>query len=229
MQRETWTPVNPDGSLDPDELRRPAETAEPTTWEVAIPPVGQPRIDALVYGLKSATRHERHRFTLTFQPYDSLLPETADLPGNVAIAVGPIRTQAEADEALPALLAVKAARREAVFAPRERVDLTRTGALGCSCEDEERCSGTCAFYRRAIDKTKRVDAVRVRGGEEPLHPAHVRALRDQAVTAGVPFSLSWGAWSWLTEPDALGKGGARVRLVGGAGCTLDGVDYPEAG
>jgi hypothetical protein len=258
MKREAWTPILPTGEIDAAELRRPAETAEPTTWEAQwIPGDGWDAAgDFALLDMARVTRaNPQHRFIFVAADpgkveawrrwsadEDDDNTAVPDFPENVTIAVGPIATQAEADRDLPALLGVKAALREAVFAPREAIDLARTGALGCSCEDEDRCSGTCAFYRYAADKTKRLDAVRVRGGETPILPAHVRALQEQAAAAGVPFSLAWGEWVPLGQTRCTAFGDVEMRCPFGriagvfaklgaarSGCALDGVDYPEEG
>lgn len=99
--------------------------------------------------------------------------------------------QEEADERIPLLLQCPAAVRwvsaEPLLGP---VDLKRTGALGCSCPDPERCSGTCPFYRHALDKGRRLDWI-VWGGESghDARPCDVQWIRDgvaQCREAGVP-------------------------------------------
>lgn len=110
---------------------------------------------------------------------------------NVWIGVS-VERQEEADERIPLLLQCPAAVRwvsaEPLLGP---VDLKRTGALGCSCSDPERwCSGTCPFYRHALDKGRRLDWI-VWGGESGhgARPCDVQWIRDGVTRcreAGVP-------------------------------------------
>lgn len=271
MNRQTWTPIRPDGSIDEAELRRPADTAEPTTWEAALfdatPHEFESDRVAAVFGV--AAFEQRHSFRLTLAdigratawfsgPYQGedctmwcaneacyRLPWSVrggirlrlccDWPlPNVTIVAGPITTQAEADTILPALLAVKAARREAVFAPREAIEVESCFLTG---EYAPRDFGGAM----AEEMGPRLDAVRVRGGDTPLHPAWVRALRDQARDAGVRFSLAWGTWAPLREiphsptlihtemycPFGPDGGVFTKQGPGWQCCTLDDVSYPE--
>jgi hypothetical protein len=115
--------------------------------------------------------------------------------------------QAEADRDIPKLLAIPAERRflsvEPMLGP---IDLEGAGALGCNCPDlelydeiiEERCSGSCNFYKHSIDK-KMIDQVIVGGETGPyarqMHPEWVRSIRDQCKAVGVPFLFKkWGEW-----------------------------------
>jgi|JI10StandDraft_1071094.scaffolds.fasta_scaffold1178817_1 protein gp37 len=244
MKQVLWTPTFDDGSIRNTELDRPTDTDEPTAWEVPLFHGGATVGDiAAVFGIMAGC--PRHTFRVLVQDVaamadwfswvegfehvdpvsvceieaanrtdvDQLAPSWP-LP-NVTLVSPIIRTQAEADRVLPALLAVKAARREAVFAPTEVIGVSGL-AIG-------------------------VHAVRVRGGETPMHPAWVRALRDQAVAGGVPFSLAWGEWVPIGQlPASVPFGDAEMRCplgriagvfakTGGArsGCSLDGVEYPE--
>lgn len=193
---------------------------------------------------------------------------------NVTLVFGPFRTQTEADAAAPALLDTKAARREAVFAPTEAIYLGRwLGDRFCmrctrvmfsnEMSDpgdvsewvDPECSGACPDCggetdSRYPDEIVDLQAVRVRGGETPMHPAWVRALRDQATEADVPFSLVWGEWTVRRpgmsddEPrvrlSERGKDAQKLENVDGgeevwmqrvgaarSGCSLDDTDYPE--
>ena len=96
MKQAVWTPITAAGEVDDAELHRPADTAEPTTWEVAIPPFGERQAQVLtaVWGL--ALGCPQHRFW-ALAPQFKTLPEEG-WPDNVTLAVGPLRTQAEADE-----------------------------------------------------------------------------------------------------------------------------------
>ncbi len=255
MSRRTWTPINPDGSVNEAELGLPWDTAEPTTWEAIAPKVGNGYSAFIAGALRRAELCPRHRFWLLF---GGRLP-VSPFPENVTIAAGPIASQAEADRVLPALLAVKAARREAVFAPREVIDLEAFlwGAAPDTASRFEnghlRRSGAGGQMVTARPLNA-IHAVRVRGDHAPMLPDHVRLLRDQAAAAGVPFSLAWGEWAPVAMPHAWFDGSREVVHVNGemrlatwsdlaaahsdwqgferwgaarTGCSLDGVDYPE--
>lgn len=174
MKRQIWTPIRADGSLDEAESARPATTVDPTLWEVAVPArYTEPRFLVLHAVAALSLRYPQHTYRVVLPVDFELGLSLFEHCPNVTVAVGPIHTQAEADRALPALLAVKAARREAVFAPTEEIGVSGL-AVG-------------------------IHAVRVRGGETPMHPAWVRLLCAQAVAAGVRFSLSWGDWIPMSE------------------------------
>lgn len=173
MRHEAWTSIKPDGTIDEAELARPAQTTEPTVWQVTIPLFGNGggRQTMAVHLLHdTARRCPRHRFwALTSQL--KTLPEIG-WPENVTLAVGPLKTQAEVDEAIPALLEVEVARREVVLAPTEPIDVS--DYLDCGYE-----SGGPQGW---IDLPS-LDAVRVRGGEMQ----HVNLLRAQCKRVGVEF------------------------------------------
>jgi hypothetical protein len=278
MKQTIWTPINPDGSVNEAELRRPAETAEPTTWEVKLYRRGVGEIDgnvAALFGAMStfhaarfvATVDELDRF-VEWQRWaevqvkglsghvgqlllhwaqrvsehdvfrtdvDSIVYRAWPLP-NVTISTVPLRTQAEADRVLPALLGAKAARREAVFAPREMIDgrawikrhaVQETGDCASWCE-------ACGSRRRArLMPDAAFDAVRVRGGETPMHPVWVRKLQEQAKMAGIDFSLRWGDHVPRAAPTHVrhyqieGAWYAAAEDAPGGQSQLDGVEYPE--
>ena len=139
---------------------------------------------------------------------DDVHADGADWPlPNVWIGVT-AEDQERADERIPVLVQIPATVRfvscEPLLGP---VDLAAAGALGCTCPDtelddgevEERCLGTCVFYRHALDKSRRIDWVIVGGesgpGARPMHPDWVRSIRDQCQAAGVPFFFKqWGEW-----------------------------------
>ncbi len=203
MNTRVWTPIT---EADDAELFRPAETTEPTTWEVAIPPFGkrQAQVVTAVWGF--AYGCPEHRFW-ALAPQLKTLPEEG-WPANVTLAVGPLRTQAEADEAIPALLAVKAARREVVFVPTEKIDLAKwlgdRFCMSCgrgvfsremadppadtSCWVDPECPGACPACdgetdSRYPDEIAEWNAIRIRGGA----PEHIASLREQCEAAGVEF------------------------------------------
>jgi hypothetical protein len=187
MNTRVWTPIT---EADDAEFFRPADTEEPTTWEVAIPPFGkrQAQVVTAVWGFAYGCP-EHHFWALT--PQLKTLPEEG-WPANVTLAVGPLRTQAEADEAIPALLAVKAARREVVFAPEELIRLREGIESWC-----EKCDWATGEGDNALDGhlcpacgetdpqevPRQLSAICVRGGA----PEHIASLREQCEAAGVEF------------------------------------------
>ena len=189
MQTKTWTPITATGEIDEAELRRPAETAEPTTWQIAIPPFGERQAQVLTAVWGFAFGCPEHRFC-ALAPQLKTLPEEG-WPANVTLAVGPLRTQAEADEAIPALLAVKAARREVVFAPEELIRLREGVESSCDCGwvssdgDNALEAHLCPACGEEDPQEvpRQLHAVRVRGGV----PEHVASLREQCKAAGVEF------------------------------------------
>ena len=186
MKQAVWIPIV---ETDDDDFFRPADTEEPTTWEVAIPPFGERQAQVLtaVWGL--ALGCPQHRFW-ALAPQFKTLPEEG-WPDNVTLAVGPLRTQAEADEAIPALLAVKAARHEAVFAPEELIRLREGVESSCDCGwvssdgDNALEAHLCPACGEEDPQEvpRQLHAVRVRGGV----PEHVASLREQCKAAGVEF------------------------------------------
>lgn len=96
MRRETWTPILPSGEIDPAELRRPAETAELTTWEAVLPEAwtGEGLADVCLSWFDPTAALRRHRYVLLFPVAH---PPSLILDDGVTVAVGPITTQSEAD------------------------------------------------------------------------------------------------------------------------------------
>ena len=189
MKQAVWTPITAAGEVDDAELHRPADTAEPTTWEVAIPLFGERQAQVLTAVWGFALGCPQHRFW-ALTPQLKTLPEEG-WPANVTLAVGPLRTQAEADEAIPALLAVKAARHEAVFAPEELIRLREGVESSCDCGwvssdgDNALEAHLCPACGEEDPQEvpRQLHAVRVRGGA----PEHVASLREQCEAAGVEF------------------------------------------
>jgi protein gp37 len=70
------------------------------------------------------------------------------------------------------------------------------------------------------------------GGESgrnarPMHPEWAQGIRDQCVSAGVPFLFKqWGEWAYLSDLD---DGGEKFAKVGkhAAGRLLDGWEWNE--
>jgi hypothetical protein len=115
--------------------------------------------------------------------------------------------------------------------PRRQIDLgvdlasTRPrGVFGCW-----RCSGygQDGMCRICQGSGLTIDWVLVRGGDEPLHPAWVRGIRDQCAAAGVPFAfLGWGYWKPIYEPtDEPAELVVLNMGVDHSGRLLDGRDH----
>ena len=105
-------------------------------------------------------------------------------------------TQAECDERIPGLLAIPAALRWLWLDPLAgEVDLR----LCPDCGRPWSCGETCPRWgspASATSEAPRLGWVVAQGGESPLRPAWVRALRDQCSEAGVPFRfVGWGEWA----------------------------------
>lgn len=112
--------------------------------------------------------------------------------------------QARADERIPVLLQIPAAKRfvsvEPMLGP---VDLTRIDIGGNVWINS--LTGDCKSYHpyggmwKTSESKNKLDWV-ICGGEtgsgaRPMHPDWVRSLRDQCQAAGVPFFFkSWGEW-----------------------------------
>lgn len=216
MTRRPWNPVGKDGNIDPAEIDRPLMSTEQNTWEISDDDVGLISAALLCTCLNHPTLgplFSQHRFIVPL--VNAVVTAHWGMFPNVAILSPTIRTQSEANEVIPAILAVRAARRETVFAPTEEIGVSGLG-LG-------------------------IDALRVRGGEVPMQPAHVRALRDQATISNTEFSLAWGRWVPIGQMPLgssfdgveikcpLGRtGGVYIKTnVLHSNCILDGEEYPE--
>ena len=206
MRRVVWSPLLPDGSLDPKEADRPSRTRAPTLWEATAPTFGVSLGRTVRQVWVQARACPRHVFRLLCTA-PKQMPDT-QWPPNVVAAVGTLRTQAEVDEAVPALLALPAMQREVVLTPKEAIHLHPewlqtscpcgwTSSRGDSPLEGHLCPACGDEDSREVEPI--VTAIRVRGGagttcKEPMAVAWVHSLRDQAVDAGVDFSLSWGRW-----------------------------------
>jgi protein gp37 len=103
------------------------------------------------------------------------------VPSNVHIIVS-VEDQRSAEERIPHLLKIPAVVRGLIVEPiLERIDLAATGALGCTCDDPERCWGCCAFYRASLDK-RRIDWVIV-GGESGPNRREAKGGTVEAIAA----------------------------------------------
>jgi protein gp37 len=111
--------------------------------------------------------------------------------------------QARADERIPVLLQIPAAKRFASVEPMlGPVDLNH---LQPNREVEIDClNGTHGITRPHVGANNKLTWV-ICGGEtgpgaRPLHPDWVRSLRDQCQAAGVPFFFkSWGDWCTASQ------------------------------
>lgn len=156
-----------------------------------------------------------------------------------------VEDQEAAEERIPKLLSVPAALRflscEPLLGP---VDLVK--ATGCAAWD-----GSCEIGLEGVPTSGLVDWVIV-GGESgpkarPMHPDWARGLRDQCVSAGVPFFFKqWGEWrafydraddpDWQRVPYVRGDPRRRwLNLAGGHGfhgqrvCAFERVGKKAAG
>jgi protein gp37 len=173
-----------------------------------------------------------------------------------------IRTQAEADERIPHLLKVPAAVRGVWVEPGEGIRLDQCAPH--TMDDDESnpaivnaFNGLCYHPRTVTVKPNQAGTVDGIGlvvvsgqtgrNARPLHPDHVRGLRDQCAAAAVPFHfLSWGEWepeehAWSCSADgetiAAEQAASRrkyeteqaMRRVGSraAGRLLDGREWTE--
>jgi protein gp37 len=153
-----------------------------------------------------------------------------------------VENQEQADIRIPELLTIPAAVRFLSMEPLlGEVDLHSGdwGAIGgqfChKCgefswyKDDGNACPKC--HKPAMTTHAQIDWVIV-GGESghnarPMHLAWARGVRDQCVSAGVPFLFKqWGEWSYLND---LADGGEKFAKVGkhAAGRLLDGREWNE--
>ena len=139
------------------------------------------------------------------------LPDDYDWPPKNVWGICTMEDQPRIDERMPIWLQAPFAVKGVSIEPMlGRVDLVRSGALGCDCPqdedlgegEDERCHGTCNFYKNSIDK-RRIDWVILGGesgpGARPMHPIWVRDILNQCRAANVPFFFKqWG--EWLMDP-----------------------------
>ncbi|HMF51156.1 MAG TPA: phage Gp37/Gp68 family protein [Candidatus Saccharimonadales bacterium] len=147
-------------------------------------------------------------------------------PSNIHVGVS-CEDQPTADERTPLLLQTPAALRFVSLEPLlGAIDIEQFLPVKCGCRSVAEC-----FHNMTLC----VDWVIV-GGESgakarPMHPDWARSLRDQCVTAGVPFFFKqWGEWAttydrdrddpdWMTCTRAASSTprGRWLNLVGGHG------------
>lgn len=167
-------------------------------------------------------------------------PELYDAYGYATIPVGwplpnvmlgvSVEDHRRAEERIRLLLATPAAGRFLSMEPLlSAVDLNGLTAPAVKDPDKvNKITETCLYaaqHRPAIlpaNDTARIDWVIV-GGESgsdarPMHPDWVRTIRDQCVTAGVPFFFKqWGQWSPPEEGEEYntihGRSGSPVAFL----------------
>ena len=215
------------------------------------------RIGNLMSRLRAAAEHARACSVGLDDPLAKWINDwhNGNAPGNVWLGATVIN-QEEADRDIPKLLTVPARIRflsiEPMLGPIDltsvewpnkgghRVDVLRGGywnkagciALGPSADLGEPRGG----FTNHSDMPGRLSWV-IAGGESgpkarPMHPEWVRSLRDQCVTAGVPFLFKqWGEWA----PNYLTEDGERIESTmwmdrmgkKAAGRLLDGRTHDE--
>ena len=125
-----------------------------------------------------------------------------------------MENQTEANRRIPALLQIPARVHflscEPLLGP---VDLSV--GLGCTCNSEDRCFGTCPYYAMAGNPGRRLGWV-ITGGESgpnyrPADPDWFRDIRDQCAYAGVPFLFK--QWEGKTQRQIKAKGRALDGVV----------------
>ena len=117
-----------------------------------------------------------------------------------------VENQVEADRRIPDLLRLPVEVRflscEPLIGP---VDISV--GLGCTCDNDERCFGTCPYYRAGVSPA-RLSWV-ITGGESgphyrPADPDWFRSLRDQCAEADIPFLFK--QWEGRTQGVIKAKG-----------------------
>lgn len=83
MQREAWSPLHGDGSIDWTELLRPEQTAEPATWEVRW-------IDHEAFCMvdEVCCIQHRHQFLILVHDSQLWLITKGSRPSNITIVSG---------------------------------------------------------------------------------------------------------------------------------------------
>jgi protein gp37 len=166
--------------------------------------------------------------------------------------------QEQADMRIPILLQIPAAKRFISAEPMlGQVDLTKVGGDRFGWGRIDALNGLQYLRANALEEgcewetasCAKLDCV-ICGGEtgaraRPMHPNWVRSLRDQCISAGVPFFFKqWGEWGWYqgghprgsNYPSLFVKGEFDVWMVrvgkNQSGRLLDGREWngiPEVG
>lgn len=176
---------------------------------------------------------KRPKRLLTIRPFPK--PYLSNAP-NIWLGCT-VCNQAEADEKIPILLQIPAAVRflsiEPMLGP---VKISKYLCSPASCEDWGLCHGN---HRNICSQSGKIGWV-VLGGESgpgarPMNPDWVRSVRDQCVSAGVPFYFKqWGEWGptvhrdW-TEKEQVWMDNTNMFRMGRkyTGRLLDGKEYNE--
>ena len=118
---------------------------------------------------------------------------------NVILGV-PVETQADIERLVPELLKCHDLCKglEVICDPKEELDFTEVAFCDSHCDplngsyayEDQDGLGTC------YDDGPAINRIIVEGNEHPIHPDHVRSLRDQCLDANVKFNFaSWGLWA----------------------------------
>lgn len=159
---------------------------------------------------------------------EGLLPPRCPVLPNLWLGAT-VCNQAEADEKIPLLLQVPAAKRFVSIEPMlGAVDLTSIKHREEDAEWRVNCltaeawcdnSTSASAYCDSADGVEKLDWV-ICGGEtgpkaRPMHPDWVRSLRTQCVAAGVPFFFkSWGEWEEFYDRDRDDPDWREVPSIG---------------
>lgn len=163
--------------------------------------------------LRFAQNDARGLYLATNLPHNGFNPMGA--MSNVWLGVS-VEDQASADERIPQLLQTPAAVRfisaEPLLGPVKLLDYIGRWAHACKVRDDNSCPNCGADHvapGMCDQGTDRVDWI-ITGGESgsnarPSHPDWFRSLRDQCLTADVPFFFKqWGEWACLEDHRGLG-------------------------
>lgn len=115
-----------------------------------------------------------------------------------------VRTQAEADRLIPELLRVPAKTRFVWVEPEEALDLSRWIRGRVLQTNDGRWLINTDPGAESVGGTwlSGPNWIIVSGGTNPMHPEWVRALRDQAKAASVPFWFDgWGEYTDMTNAE----------------------------
>lgn len=129
------------------------------------------------------------RFVSRFQDFAIAWSQRLGEPPPSNLLVGLLAsTQAEVDEQIVALLKAPAERRALIIEPRESIWVQGT-------QQTSETGRRARMYLRGNTGDRRTDWMVVRGREEPVHPAWVRFLLDQAARDQIPsYFGGWGRW-----------------------------------
>jgi protein gp37 len=163
-------------------------------------------------------------------------------PANILIG-SIIKDQPSADDRIPHLLRISAAKRFVIYEATGAVDLTRV-ATDSAGRSVNAFSGAISPHAGDMAFVGKIDWVIMRGetgtDAKPMHPDWARAMQRQCAAAGVPFWFEWGDWqcvsqmrpptwtNWSHLPNGL-AGGTYVYRVGKEADHgfIDGVEWRQ--